>query len=137
MQAGHDEENEFVVTSVLGLTLRLCTVREEGGQYVELDLACGLFDLKDEAAIAAAERSLINQGVAVEDFGGDSSSESEASSSENEASPCPDEEGLEASAKISIDADEVHAAGAQTLKDGTRPARKKPGRRHPGIQELS
>ncbi len=28
------------------------------GEHVELDLACGMFDLQDEAAIEAAERSM-------------------------------------------------------------------------------
>lgn len=35
----------------------LCCSDHEG-EHVELDLACGMFDLKDEAAVEAAERTM-------------------------------------------------------------------------------
>eukprot|EP00887_Chlorella_sp_A99_P000496 scaffold17.g496.t1 len=65
---------------------------ERAGPYVELDLACGLFDLKDETALAAAERSLANGGVAVERFGGSSGSDDSSSEEEDEGEEEEEEE---------------------------------------------
>lgn len=59
-----------------------CSDDEREGPYVEMDLACGLFDLKNEAAVAAAERAMVGQGVAVERFGGASTDDSDSSSDE-------------------------------------------------------
>ncbi|GAB4823652.1 hypothetical protein N2152v2_010698 [Parachlorella kessleri] len=65
--------------------------RDTDCSYVELDLACGLFDLKDPGAVAAAERSLTQQRVAVERFDGGSSSSSSDDNSEDELSADVDE----------------------------------------------
>ncbi|BDA44293.1 Uncharacterized protein new4 at N-terminal half [Coccomyxa sp. Obi] len=40
---------------------------EEGRPHIEMDLACGVLDLKDERAVSAAEKSLHN-GQAAEDW---------------------------------------------------------------------
>jgi hypothetical protein len=104
--------------------------REDEGPVVELDLACGVFDLKDETAIAAAERSLINQGVAVEKFsGGSDSSDSDSSSSsdgsDNDEERCSDIE------------DKTEAGPPNLDKKQSKKKGKKPPRHHPGIEEIS
>ena len=56
-----------------------CSDDEREGPVVQLDLAWGLYDLKDSSAVAAAERSLVAQGVAVERFEGASTDDSSSS----------------------------------------------------------
>jgi hypothetical protein len=111
--------------------IRCC--REDEGPVVELDLACGVFDLKDETAIAAAERSLINQGVAVEKFSGGSSSSSDSGTSSS------DEDSKESSSDSENEEDkdkfEKKIVDEKLHKKGK--GKKPPMHHHPGIQELS
>lgn len=104
--------------------------REDEGPVVELDLACGVFDLKGETAIAAAERALINQGVAVEKFSEGSSSDSSTSSSDDSDS---DDDSIEGS-------DSENEEESKKLVDknlSKKGKEKQTARHHPGIQELS
>jgi hypothetical protein len=116
-----------------------CSEDEREGPYVELDLACGLFDLKDDAALAAAERSLAaGQGVAVEAYdGGSGSSSSSSSDSEDEAVEAV-AEGAAADAGDAMQedgaAEGIDAAAAAAAAAGRR---RKGKARHAGIEELS
>lgn len=62
-----------------------CSDDEREGPYVEMDLACGLFDLKDPAAVAAAEAAMAHRGVAVEAYGAGSSDDSSDDSSDGDS----------------------------------------------------
>lgn len=79
--------------------------------YVELDLACGLFDLRNEDAVAAAEHSLIAQGATIE--------------------PCDNSDSNETDGETD-DSDE-HIQ--QTKRDDIKRNSKR--RKHPGIEELT
>lgn len=59
----------------------------EAGPHIELDLTCGLVDLQDEAAVAAAERAAALGNRATTEASGSSSSASDSSgTSEDDAS---------------------------------------------------
>lgn len=103
--------------------------REDEGPVVELDLACGVFDLKDETALAAAERSLINQGVTVEKFSGGSTSSSSGSSSSDESDNGGGDD-------ISLDEDAPGPSSAVAKKEKKK-NKKSPQHHHPGIEEIS
>ncbi|GLC35799.1 hypothetical protein PLESTB_000495500 [Pleodorina starrii] len=58
---------------------------EEDGPYIEMDLACGILELRDEAALRAAERALEGQGDPFLNSGSDSSSSDDDDSDEDGA----------------------------------------------------
>ncbi|KAL4527136.1 hypothetical protein Ndes2526B_g09151 [Nannochloris sp. 'desiccata'] len=103
---------------------------EDEGPVVELDLACGVFDLKDETAIAAAERSLINQDVAVDRFSGGCSSDSNTSSSDD--SDVDDDNDSKEDSDSEDESEKIVDKKLNKKGNG-----KKPPRHHPGIQEIS
>lgn len=70
-----------------------CSGDEGEGPYVEMDLACGLFDLKDASAVAAAERSLAGHDVTVEMYGGSGSDSDTDDSSSDDSEQEEQEEG--------------------------------------------
>ena len=130
-------------TALPCLSVPACSEDEREGPYVELDLACGLFDLKDDAAVAAAERSLAaGQGVAVEAYdggSGSSSSSSGDSDSDSEEEAGGREEVVEGTAADAGDAmQEDGAAEGIDVPAAAGPGRRRKGKaRHAGIEELS
>lgn len=61
-------------------------VDAEGAPHIEMDLACGIMELRDEAAEAAADHALRGAGAAAETESS-SSSDHESDSSEQESGP--------------------------------------------------
>ena len=99
---------------------------DDEGPRVELDLACGLFDLKDDAAVAAAERSLVNPDVVVERYDNSGSSSSDDGSDGEDGR----DEGLPGGSGAAV-LGTVDAAGGDAR--GSQAARR---RRHAGIEEM-
>lgn len=113
-----------------------CSDDEREGPYVELDLACGLFDLKDEAAVSAAERSLVAGGAAVER---DSDSDVESSSGSETSSGEEEKEGQkngEQDQQQQREGSSLAVRQQQQEQQQRRPQRGKRPRRRPKIEEL-
>lgn len=97
-----------------------------------MDLACGLFDLKNDAAVAAAERSLTLHDVAIEQFGEGASSDSDSDSSSGSDDDGGGEDGGAAPGEAGTLPQQGGAAGEGPSRRGKRGRRKMAG-----IEELT
>ncbi|KAG2443052.1 hypothetical protein HYH02_009467 [Chlamydomonas schloesseri] len=108
------------------------------GPYIEMDLACGVLELRDDAALAAAERAMQGQGgfeLGVDgaaEGSGDSSSDDDDSDDDSDEDDSDGEEAAEAGAGAA-GAGRRHGSGAA----GGRGRQGGGARRGGGLQEAS
>lgn len=91
----------------------------DGAPHIEMDLACGVMDLKDSAAEAAAERTMQSAAVGLADAQSDSPSDSDSDGS------------------LSSDGEGVDPDGQDASRGGApvRPSGKKAGRQRQGSEQ--
>ena len=103
------------------------------GPVIELDLACGLFDLKNEGAVFAAQRAIENQAPQSNGETSDDDSDEQVTTTTTTSNTKEGEES-EAVSGISVDGAEKSSRGAEP-KGGSRSQKRKHGH-HPGIEEM-
>lgn len=98
----------------------------EGAPHIEMDLACGLMDLKDPAAEAAAERALRGGAAALEEEHSSSDSDSGESSVDEGGSTGGRDPGGEAGRRTDRAAGKPTAQERARCSAGTRRPQQQP-----------
>lgn len=110
---------------------------ESEGPVIELDLACGLFDLKNDAAVCAAQRAIENQAPQSNGETSEDDSDEQVTTTTTSTTTTKEEEESDTGSGTSVDGTGTTSQvdGAQP-KGGSRSQKRRHGH-HPGIEEIS
>jgi hypothetical protein len=112
--------------------------REESeGPVIELDLACGLFDLKNEAAVFAAQRAIENQAPQSNGGTSDDESDEQVTTNTTSTSAATTKEGEESETVSGISVDGAGKSSSGAEPTGSSRSQKRKHGHHPGIEEIS